>query len=192
MRKGYIGSPLFIELNKTNRDSISGWRSNAEMMGGGALFEGGIHWVNALVSLADSRPVRTLALKPDVKYDTNIPFEDSIMLCVEFENGVTGKMLHSWRIPNPLKGIGLSKIYGTEGVITFESNGLFVSVYGKKNRISFTNPFDFLGFKAMHRALIEDYISDKEWQPTIERIRIELSLIESAYRSINTRKFENI
>ena len=83
--KELIGNPLFIELNKTNRDNISGWRTDAEMMGGGALLEGGVHWINALVSLAGAYPVETIALKPEVQYPTNIPFEDSIMLCAKFE-----------------------------------------------------------------------------------------------------------
>lgn len=40
IEEGHIGEVLFIELNKTNRDTISGWRSDEELMGGGALLEG--------------------------------------------------------------------------------------------------------------------------------------------------------
>ena len=190
--KGYIGRVLFIELNKTNRDKITGWRADAEIMEGGALLEGGVHWVNALVSLAGSSPVEALAVKPEVQYETNIPFEDSIMLFVRFDNGSVGKLLHSWRIPNPLRGIGLSKIYGTDGIITYESNGLIVSAHGKKKRFSITNPIDFLGFKEMHRAFIEAYITNRDWQPSLERIKAELKIIDSAYKSLITKKFEKI
>ena len=57
IQKGLIGKPMFLEVNKYNRDEIKGWRSDPELMGGGALLEGGVHWVNLLVTLADSKPV---------------------------------------------------------------------------------------------------------------------------------------
>jgi len=189
---GLIGKPLFLEINKTNRDSVSGWRTDEEMMGGGALLEGGVHWVNLFASLTDSKPVNVIAFKPEVEYDTDVPFEDSLSVMVKFENGMTGKLLHSWRIPNRLFGMGLSKIYGTEGVITFESNGLYVSVFGKKKKKSFINPLNFLGFKTMHKTLIEDFMNDKPWDLTLDRITMELKLIESAYKSIESGKLEKI
>jgi UDP-N-acetylglucosamine 3-dehydrogenase len=192
INNGIIGNILFIELNKTGKDKISGWRSERDMMGGGALLEGGVHWVNAMCSLADSSPAEVIAFKPDVHYKTNIPFEDSIMLNVGFENGIVGKLLHSWSITNPLKGISLSKIYGTDGVITFESNGLFFSVHGKKKRVVLIKPSDFLGFKAMHKTFIEDYVNGNPWKPALGRIKEELKLIEYAYKSLKSKKIEKL
>ncbi len=188
---GFIGEVLCIELNKTSRDTVTGWRTDAELMGGGALLEGGVHWVNLLVSLSASEPQEVVAFKPDVRYDTAVPFEDTVLLTVRFRNGVIGKLLHSWRIPNTLRGVRLSKIYGSEGVITFESNGLFLWVAGRKKRISI-NPVDFLGFKGMHRAFIERYMSGEPWEPSLERIRSELQLIELAYRSFHSKRVERI
>jgi UDP-N-acetylglucosamine 3-dehydrogenase len=190
--EGLIGDVLFIELTKTGNSKKIGWRTDKAMMGGGALLEGGVHWINTLVSLAGSMPVEAAAFKPGVKYKTNIPFEDSIMVNVLFKNGVIGKLLHSWRIINPVKGMSLSKIYGTDGLITFESNGLFFSVHGKKIKIRFLSPSDLLGFKAMHKAFIENYINDIPWEPSLDRIKVELKLIESAYKSLNTKKTERI
>ncbi len=192
IERGLIGEVLFIELNKTNRDKVGGWRTDAKMMGGGALLEGGVHWVNALVSLAGARPSDVIAFRPGAKYETQIPFEDSLEVVVTFANGIVGKLLHSWRIPNPLKGVAISKIYGSEGVITFESNGLFYSVHGKKIRMSPVNPFDFLGFRSMHRAFVESYVEGKPWEPSLARIRYELELVEAAYRSLKTKKRERV
>ncbi|HNX24515.1 MAG TPA: Gfo/Idh/MocA family oxidoreductase [Spirochaetota bacterium] len=190
--RGYIGKPLFIEVNKSNRDTISGWRTDPELMGGGALLEGGVHWVNLLVSLADSKAQSVIAVKPEIKYDTNIPFEDSMNLMVKFENGINGKLFHSWRIPNRFKGIGLSKIYGTDGVITFESNGLFTSVYGIRKKKYLADFTDFLGYKKMLKSFVDDYCNGKPWEPGLDRISMELKLVESAYRSIKSCKFEQI
>ena len=41
INRGDIGTPTFLELNRAGRSKPSGWRADAEMMGGGALLEGG-------------------------------------------------------------------------------------------------------------------------------------------------------
>lgn len=192
VKNGDIGKPLSLEINKYNRDSISGWRANLNLMGGGALLEGGVHWVNLLVSLADSDPVSVIAVKPEVEYETNIPFEDSLTVLVKFKNGMTGKLFHSWRVPNRFKGVGLSKIYGSEGVITFESNGLFSSVYGKKKKTFFPDFTDFLGYRTMLKSFVEDYINGKPWTPSLERIILEFRIVDAAYRSLKSGQFEKI
>jgi len=189
--KGSIGKPLYIRLTKHNHDTITGWRTDATLMGGGALLEGGCHWVNQLVSLANSKPVAVQAVKAHITYNTNIPFEDTIHITVKFDNGTFGTLFHSWFVPNTFKGMALSKIYGTEGNITFESNGLFAIVKGNRFSMSFSFR-DFLGFGAMHRSFIENYRTQKPWEPDYNRIRTELALIEAAYRSLKTNKFESI
>jgi predicted dehydrogenase len=188
----YIGKPLFIEINKSNKDTIAGWRADKELMGGGALLEGGVHWINLLVSLSGSEPKSVIAAKPDIEYETNIPFEDSLNLMVKFNNGMSGKLFHSWRIPNRFKGLSLSKIYGTDGVITFESNGLFISAYGKKKKKYFADITDFLGFKKMLTSFVENFIKDKPWEPDLKRIETELKLVHAAYKSLKSNKFEDV
>ncbi len=189
---GLIGEVLYIEINRTHLNTVSGWRADKKLMGGGALLEGGVHWINFLASLADSKPLDVIAVKPDVKYDSKVPFEDTLMLNINFSGGCAGKLLYSWKIPNPLKGLSHSKIYGTEGVITFETNGLYASVYGKKRRFHITNFSDFLGFRGMHRSFIENYMNGEPWIPSMDRIKTELSLVEKAYASIKSKKFEKI
>lgn len=189
---GLVGDVLFVELTKTVREEKSGWRTDEAMMGGGALLEGGVHWLNALICLVGGSPTEVVAAKPRVDYTTNIPVEDSIMLMARFSNGVVARLLHSWRIPNRFFGLGLSKIYGTEGVITLESNGLFCSVYGKKKKKRVMDPREFLGFKAMHRAFIGDWVDGRPWQPSLERIREDMSMVQAAYRSLETGRFETV
>ncbi|MCX7677923.1 MAG: Gfo/Idh/MocA family oxidoreductase [Spirochaetes bacterium] len=189
---GLIGKVLCVEITKTNKDVVTGWRTDREIMGGGALLEGGVHWINALHTLAGALPTGAIAFMPTVAYETNIPYEDTMLVIAEFENGVVGKLFHSWRIPNRFRGMGLSKIYGTDGVITFESNGLYASLYGKKKQKKIFNPFRFLGFHYMHRAFIENYIAGQPWRPDLERIKVEMKLIEAAYRSLKSRKFEKL
>jgi len=192
IKDGDIGIPLSLEINKSNRDNISGWRANLNLMGGGALLEGGVHWINLLVSIADSDPLSVIAVKPETEYDTNIPFEDSLTLLVKFKNGMTGKLFHSWRIPNRFKGVGLSKLYGSEGVITLESNGIFSSVWGKKKKTYLADFTDFLGYRKMLKSFIDDYINGKPWTPSLDRIIMEFRVVDAAYRSLKSGQFEKI
>jgi len=46
MASGAIGEPLFLHLNAVKRQRTADWRDDPAEAGGGALFEGGIHWVN--------------------------------------------------------------------------------------------------------------------------------------------------
>lgn len=183
---GAVGTVLFIELSKTNRERKTGWRTDEELMGGGALLEGGVHWVNLLTSLAGGRPLEVTAFKPQVSYETNVPLEDSLLTVVRYSNGVVGKLLHSWRVPNRFFGLGLSKIYGTEGVITFESNGLFYSSYGRSRKKGLLAPWDFLGFRPMLKAFVEDFQAGRPWRPALARIRQDMEVVHAAYRSILT------
>jgi predicted dehydrogenase len=192
IEEGLIGEVLFLELSKTGREEKSGWRLDEGLMGGGALLEGGVHWLNALASLAGAVPEEVIAVRPAVSYPSDIPVEDTLFLVVRFSNGAVGRLLHSWHIPSRFFGLGLSKIHGTEGVITFESNGLFCSVFGKKKRKRLVSPLDFLGFKAMHRAFVEDWSAGRPWEPSLARIRTELSLVHAAYRSLASKRFEPV
>ena len=191
INNGIIGEVLMIKINRTHKNEVTGWRTDKVLMGGGALLEGGVHWINFLNTLAQSQVHEVLAVKPDIQYNTNVPFEDTLSLNVKYQNGICADLLYSWSIPNPFKGLSYSKIYGTEGIINFETNGLYFSVYGKKCK-RFLNVSDFLGFKAMHKAFIEDYINDRPWQPDMNRIAIELQMVEKAYLSLKSKKFEII
>jgi predicted dehydrogenase len=192
IEKGLIGEVLFVELTKTQRQEKSGWRLDEELMGGGALLEGGVHWLNALTSLSGGEPREVIAVGPAVEYTTNIPKEDSILMVARYSNGAVGRLLHSWQIPNRFFGLGLSKVYGTEGVITLESNGLYCSVYGKKKRKRVLNPLEFLGFRGMIRSFIRRWMDDLPWEPTLDRIEMDMKLVWAAYRSLESGQFESI
>ncbi|MFQ5551357.1 MAG: Gfo/Idh/MocA family protein, partial [Gemmatimonadales bacterium] len=146
-----IGTPAIIEINRSHRSNPTGWRADASMMGGGALLEGGVHWVNLLCELG-GEPTHVAAAEPTVAYDRVTPFEDSIEAIAKFAGGAVGKLLHTWRFPTRLAGpLGLSRIFGTAGTITFESNGIFVLVRGKRTRLRIPGIFDIMGYRAMLR-----------------------------------------
>ena len=47
----------------------------------------------------------------------------SMMVAFRYDNGAVGSLYYSREIPSLLKGLRLSKLFGRDGIITFESNG---------------------------------------------------------------------
>ncbi|HYS21236.1 MAG TPA: Gfo/Idh/MocA family oxidoreductase [Gemmatimonadales bacterium] len=190
LEAGDIGQPLFVELNRGARRRVSGWRADTELMGGGALLEGGVHWVNYLCRLGGE--VREVcAARPESGRPPVAPFEDGLELLVTFRSGAVGKLLHAWNVPNRLGGLQLSKIYGAEGNITFESNGLFALVAGRRTRLRFPGVRDLMGYRAMLRHFLECVRERRAPEMSLAAARRDLAVVLAAYRSLTTRRFES-
>lgn len=191
LQLGDIGEPVFLELNKTGMSRNTGWRTDAEMMGGGALLEGGCHWVNLLLEIGGA-PTAVLAAKPEVDYPPAAPFEDNLEVLVRFASGAVGKLLHSWRTHNRIAGLSASRLYGTEGNITFESNGLWALVLGKRKRLRVPGLLDIMGYRDMLRGFA-DCVRESTPPPLpLSTIRRDMELIFGAYRSLETGRWEEL
>jgi predicted dehydrogenase len=191
IERGDVGRPKFLELNRAGSSKVRGWRADAEMMGGGALLEGGVHWINLLTSLGGA-VAEVAAAKPGQDYELVAPLEDSLELLVKFENGSVGKMLHSWNLVNRIGGLGMSKIYGTEGNVFFESNGIFVLVLGKRKRLRFPGFIDIMGYRAMLRHFIECVSDSKPPSMSLSVARRDMQIVSAAYRSLESGAFEAV
>jgi len=179
---GDIGEVKVLSVNAMKRQASRGdWRDDTSMAGGGALFEGGIHWVNFMANLglpvvdasgfrpgrADGRPER------------------SALAVFRYAQGAVGTLYYSWEIGSPLNGIRLSSIYGSEGTITFESNGLFLGVRGRRRRVSLLKPTDLVGYRGMFRDFAEAIRRNAEPRFSLELARRDLELVEQLYRTMD-------
>ena len=64
----------------------------------------------------------------------------------------SASLYYSREIPSLFRGLRLSKLYGRKGIITFESNGLFVLARGNGvPRLVFPGFRDIRGYQAMYR-----------------------------------------
>ncbi|MEE8251854.1 MAG: Gfo/Idh/MocA family oxidoreductase [Gemmatimonadales bacterium] len=187
--RGDIGKPLFVELNHTTRSKVEGWRADAEMMGGGALLEGGVHWINLLCSIGGDI-TQILAAEPNIPYPKITPVEDSLELLVKFQNGSVGKMIHSWNIASHTGPFQLSKIYGTEGNIVFESNGFFAFVLGIRKRFRIPGLLDIMGYRAMLIHFLDCVTEGRSPAMSLLLARRDMELVDAAYRSLQTNQFE--
>ncbi len=177
---GAIGEVRILSVNALKEQKLEGWRDRAELAGGGALFEGGIHWVNFMANLG--LPVRSAhGYRPG----SGTGPERSMVAVFEYAQGAVGTLYHSWEVKSPLKGVRLSRIFGSRGSITFESNGLFLLLYGEKRRLYFPRPRDLLGFQAMFRDFFHALRTGEEPRFDLARARRDLELIEEIYASLD-------
>jgi len=175
---GVIGEPLFINLNAVKRQPTGNWRDDPREAGGGALFEGGIHWINFAGALGFTIR-RVKAARPGPSEG----LERSMVLLIEYDEGPVGMLSYSWEVASPLKGVRASRIYGREGSVVFESNGLFLATSGRRWRIRFPNLGDMLGYRGMFADFLRAWQARTEPRMTLARARRDIEVIEEAYRS---------
>lgn len=178
---GEIGEPRILSVSALKEQSTGDWRDREEMAGGGALFEGGIHWVNFMASLG-LEVRRVQGFRPGRGEGP----ERTMVAVFEYAGGAVGTLYHSWEIGSPLRGVRMSAIHGTEGTVTFESNGLGVMVRGRKKRIRVPDPRDLLGYRAMFDDFFSALRSGREPRYTLAMARRDLELVEAIYASANS------
>jgi len=181
VRSGRLGEIRFIRINALKRQSGNGWRGDASVAGGGALFEGGIHWVSFLANLGlEVSEVRGFRADPGPEVDR------SFLVAFRFAEGAVGTLHYSWEIPAPLGGLRLSHIYGTRGSVLFESNGLFIlsrgaGPAGRIPRLEIPSLRDLLGYRSMFSDFLAAIRTGVDPDYTLALARADLERVEAAY-----------
>ncbi|MCA9674987.1 MAG: Gfo/Idh/MocA family oxidoreductase [Kofleriaceae bacterium] len=185
---GVVGDVLFVHVNAIKRQTTGAgdWRDDPSLTLGGALYEGGIHWVDFMANLGMEvtrvhgfRPTPPAAAGPGA-------LERSMMLGFDYAEGAVGMLTTSWEVPSTAKGLRLSKIYGRAGTITFESNGLWILVHGKKTRFYVPGLRDLSGYHRMFADFVRAWRAGTEPELTLARARRDLAIVEAAYASAGT------
>lgn len=176
LREGVIGEPLAVSLNALKLQRSHDWRDDPRLAGGGALFEGGIHWVNLLNNLG----LTTVRAAGFVR-GGDPASERSAVVAVEYAEGAIGTLLHSWEAPSWLRGLRLSRIHGSRGTILFESNGLFLAVWGRRKLVAQPGLRDIGGWHAMFDDFLGALRDDREPAFTLAMARRDLEVIEAVY-----------
>jgi predicted dehydrogenase len=186
LAEGVVGDMLFAHFVTIARrfKTADDWRNDETLAGGDAFFEEGIHWLHFAGSLGP-RIVRIEGLRPNVAADSGDRRAKSMMVAFQYDNSAAGSLYYSREIPSLLKGMRQSKIYGRKGIITFESNGLFVLARGQfLPRVIWPGITDFRGYRAMYRDFLHAIRSRQSPEMSIERAMDDQRLMDQVYASL--------
>jgi predicted dehydrogenase len=161
---GAIGDVRYLHVNAMKWQRAAGWRADPALSGGGPLFEGGIHWINLIGNIG-------LTINSVNTVECGSPM--TTLTTAHYSNGAVGTLMYSWETRSLINGVHRSSIYGTNGRILFESNGLFMRVNG---RTRFPGFRDLAGYQAMFR----DFLFASRPQFTLEMARRDVELALSA------------
>ncbi len=175
---GELGDVRFVLVNALKQRRACDWRDDAELAGGGALFEGGVHWIDLLANLGLTVESVQGYWPGDQRGD-----ERSMAVVTQYEEGGVGVLLHSWESPSLLRGARLSKVTGTRGSITFESNGAFALIHSRRTRLVVPSLRDAGGYRAMLVDFLRVLTAGGEPLMTLGRAEHALRLIREAYET---------
>ena len=85
-----------------------------------------------------------------------------------------------------------SKLYGTEGNITFESNGLWALVLGRRKRFRIPGLLDIMGYRGMLKAFVRTVRDGEPPAMSLDVARRDMEVVYAAYRSLESGKFEAV
>ncbi|HSL24622.1 MAG TPA: Gfo/Idh/MocA family oxidoreductase [Vicinamibacterales bacterium] len=185
---GAIGEMVFAHFTTLAKKfkRADDWRNDEAMAGGDAFFEEGIHWLHLAASLGP-RITSVEGFRP------SLPREDpgsdtrckSMMIAFRYDNGAVGSLYYSREVPSLLQGLRLSKLFGRKGIITFESNGLFVLARGAGlPRLLFPGFRDIRGYQAMYRDFHRSIAEGRAPEMSLERAMDDQRLMDQIYSSL--------
>jgi len=186
LKRGVIGEMVFGHFTTLVRKfkSADDWRNDESMAGGDAFFEEGIHWLHLASSLGP-RIVRIEGFRPAPSVGGTDRRAKSMMVAFEYDNGAVGSLYYSREVPSLLQGLRLSKLLGREGIITFESNGVFVLVRGSGlPRVLFPGFRDMRGYQAMYRDFHRSIREGRSPAMSLEVAMDDQRLMDRVYASL--------
>ena len=187
--EGTIGEMVFAHFTTIAKrlKAAGDWRNDEGLAGGVAFFEEGIHWLHIAGSLGPTietihgyRPSGSRA-GPDTR-------AKSMMVAFRYDNGAVGSLYYSREIPSLFKGLRLSKLFGRDGIITFESNGLFIVARGRGfPRLIIPGLRDIRGYQAMYRDFDRAIRGGAAPEMSLERAMADQRLMDQVYDTLEHR-----
>ena len=183
LQEGVIGEMLFAHFTTLVKKlkAADDWRNDETIAGGDAFFEEGIHWLHMANSLG---PVITSAhgYRPGSSCHGPDRRAKSMMVAFRYDNDAVGSLSYSREVPSLLRGLRISKLFGREGIISFESNGIFVLVRGRGlPRVLFPGFRDIRGYQAMYRDLVAAIRTQRAPEMSLEVAMADQRLMNEIY-----------
>ena len=161
------------------------WRNDETMAGGDAFFEEGIHWLHVAGSLGPRIvPQSVRGYRPPPSTEGPDKRAKSMMVSFQYDNGAAGSLYYSREVPSFLRGLRVSKLFGRDGIITFESNGAFLLARGRGwPSVTFPGFTDIRGYQAMYRDFATSIRVGRAPEMSLERAMEDQLLMQQVYRT---------
>jgi predicted dehydrogenase len=185
---GAIGEMVFAHFTTIAHrpKAADDWRNDEAMAGGDAFFEEGIHWLHLAGSLGP-RITGIHGYRPAVSSRGPDRRAKSMLVSFRYDNEAVGSLYYSREIPSLFRGLRLSKLFGRDGVITFESNGLFVLVRGGRGVKVLAPGFrDIRGYAAMYRDFLRAIGGGGAPEMSLERAIDDQRLMDQVYATLES------
>ncbi len=183
---GIIGEMVFALFTTIAKrlKAADDWRNDEAMAGGDAFFEEGIHWLHLANSLGP-RITTIEGYRPSVSRKGPDRRAKSMMVAFRYDNDAVGSLYYSREIPSLWRGLRLSKIFGREGIITFESNGLIAVARGIHGpRLVFPGFRDIRGYRAMYRDFLRAIRTGGSPEMSLETAIGDQRLMDQVYATL--------
>lgn len=208
--EGALGDVIMLRCNEIHNGPFhSPWFWDAELTGGGAVIDMGIHGLFALEWIMGSRVKRVYAEMDVLKWKDHCKngSEDTAFVVLRFENGGIAELVNSWASAS---GIDVRvEVYGTQGTAFLDSSrgigGMKVysqNGYGKSLEVeaslrphvlskkgwSFPNPDEWTshGHAYEVKHFVECVKGNEQPACTLEDGLRALELVEAIYESAKT------
>jgi predicted dehydrogenase len=192
LAEGTIGDMVFAHFTTIAKKlkAADDWRNDLDMAGGDAFFEEGIHWLHLANSLGP-RITAIHAYRPQSSQRSQAGGDTrpkSMMVAFQYDNSAAGSISYSREVPSLFRGLRVSKLYGRDGIITFESNGGFVLARGKGlPRLLLPGFRDIRGYTAMYRDFVGSIREGRSPEMSLERAIDDQILMDRIYDGIERR-----
>jgi predicted dehydrogenase len=186
LASGTIGEMVFAHFTTLAHrlKTADDWRNDETMAGGDAFFEEGIHWLHLAGSLGP-RITAIHGYRPPPAPGGPDRRAKSMMVAFRYDNDAVGALFYSREVPSLLRGLRLSKLFGREGIITFESNGLFVLARGRGlPRVLLPGFRDIRGYQAMYHDFVRAVRGEAPAEMRLERAIDDHRLMDAVYESL--------
>jgi predicted dehydrogenase len=206
VQAGSLGKVLWVRSRETHPGPHSAWFWSKEQAGGGAIVDMGCHCIEIGRSFIGKslRPVEVMCWGATQVHP--IETEDHAIGLVKYENGAIGQFEVSWSFRG---GMDLrDEIVGTEGTIwlnhwlrtgfeMFTANAAsdYVSEKSESSRgwlFPVGNEVSALGYSDMFDEMLTCFEQQKQPRETFYDGYVVNSIIDAAYRSMQTKKWEPI
>jgi predicted dehydrogenase len=181
---GALGDLREIHLAARGLHRRHGWRLATGSCGGGALIDGGIHYVHNLRWWAGAVQ-RVFALRPP---QTVLPMEgeDAISLLADLTGGAVGILSNSLAAPG-LPKFQWSTVTGTRATCFVDNRGRWLALRGGYRPRAWISARDTRGYRAMLTAFVEAMARGRASEMDGLAGRADLAVVLAAYRSLAER-----